>query len=113
MYLLLFSFFYYTVLIIIELRNAVLGCNLKNNRMISVCFQCKPFNIMVIQAYAPTSNTEEAERFYEDLQDLLELTPKKYVLFIIGDCNAKAGSQETHGVTGKLALEYRMKQGKG
>ena len=67
-------------------QNAVLGCNLKNNRMISVCFQVKPFNIMVIQAYAPTSNAEEAEieRFYEDLQDLLELTSKKDVLFIIG-----------------------------
>ena len=68
-------------------RNAVLGCNLKNNRMISVNFQGKPFNIMVIQVYAPTSNAEEAEveRFYEDLQDLLELTPKRDVLFIIGD----------------------------
>ena len=67
--------------------NAVLGCNLKNDRMISVCFQGKPFNITVIQVYAPTSNAEEAEveRFYEDLQDLLELTPKKDVLFIIGD----------------------------
>ena len=67
--------------------NAVLGCNLKNNRMISVRFQGKPFNVTVIQIYVPTSNIEEAEveRFYEDLQDLLELTPKKYVLFIIGD----------------------------
>ena len=67
--------------------NAVLGCNLKNDRMISVHFLGKPFNIMVIQAYAPTSNAEEAEveGFYEDLQDLLELTPKKDVLFIIGD----------------------------
>ena len=74
--------------------------------MISVCFQDKPFNIIVIQVYAPTSNTEEAEveRFYEDLQDLLELTPKKDVLFIIGDCNAKVGSQETPGVTGKFGL---------
>ena len=72
-------------------RNAVLGCNLKNGRMISVCFQGKPFNITVIQVYAPTSNAEEAEveQFYEDLQDLLELTPKKDVLFIIGDWNAK------------------------
>ena len=71
--------------------NAVLGCNLKNDRMISVRFQGKPFNITVIQAYAPTSNTEEAEveQFYEDLQDLLELTPPKDVLFIIGDWNAK------------------------
>ena len=72
--------------------------------MISVHFQGKPFNIRVIQAYAPTSNTEEAERFYEDLQDLLELTPKKDVLFIIGDWNAKVGSQETPGVTGKFGL---------
>ena len=70
-------------------------CNLKNDRMISVRFQGKPFNITVIQSYAPTSNTEEAERFYEDLQDLLELTPKKDILFIIGDWNAKVGSQET------------------
>ena len=70
-----------------RLQNAVLGCSLKNDRMISVCFQGKPFNIMVIQAYAPMSNTKEAEVewFYEDLQDLLELTPKKDVLFIIGD----------------------------
>ena len=82
---------------------AVLGCNLKNDRMISVRFQGKPFNITVIQAYAPTSNAEEAEvqRFYEDLQNLLELTPKTDVLFIIGDWNAKLGSQETPGVTGK------------
>src|SRR5574337_937193 len=77
-------------------QNAVLGCNLTNNRMISVCFQGKPFNITVIQAYAPTSNTEEAEVewFCEDLQDLLELTPKKDVLFLIGDWNAKLGSQK-------------------
>ena len=70
-----------------RLRNALLGCNLKNNKMISVHFQGKPFNIMVIQVYAPTSNTEEAEveQFYEDLSDHLELTPKKDVLFIIGD----------------------------
>ena len=78
-------------------RNAVLGCNLKNDRMISVRFQGKPSNITVIQVYAPTSNDEEAEveEFYEDPQDLLELTPKKDVLFIIGDWNAKVGSQET------------------
>ena len=81
--------------------------------MISVCFQGKPLNIMVIEVYASISNTEEAEQFYEDLQDLLELTPKKDVLFIIGDWNAKVGNQETPGVSGKLALEYRMKQGKG
>ena len=83
--------------------------------MISVCFQGKPFNIMVIQVCAPTSNAEEAEveRFYEDLQDLVELTPKKDVLFIIGDWNAKVGSQETPGVTGKFGLGMRKKQGKG
>ena len=71
--------------------NAVLGCNLKNDKMISVRFKGKPFNVTVIQAYAPISNAEEAEveRFYEDLQELLELTPKKDVLFIIGDWNAK------------------------
>ena len=97
-----------------RVRNAVLGCNLKNNRMISVHFQGKPFNITVIQVYALTSNAEEAEveRFYEDLQDLLELTPKKDVLFTIGDRNAKVGSQETPGVTGKFGLEIRKKQGK-
>ena len=78
--------------------------------MISVHFQGKPFNITVIQVYAPTSNAEEAKQFYEDLQDLLELTPKKDVLFIIGDWNAKVGSQETPGVTANLALEYGMKQ---
>ena len=74
--------------------------------MISVHFQGKPFNITVIQVYVPTSNDEEAEVewFYEDLQDLLELTPKKHVLFIIGDWNAKVGSQETPGVTGKFGL---------
>ena len=86
--------------------NAVLGCNLKNYRIISVRFQGKPFNITVIQVYALTSNAEEAEveRFYEELQELLELTPKKDVLFIIGDWNAKVGSQETPGVTGKFGL---------
>ena len=75
--------------------------------MISVRLQGKPFNITVIQGYAPTSNAEEAEveRVYEDLQDLLELTPKKDVLFIIGDWNAKVGSQETPGITGKFGLE--------
>ena len=81
--------------------------------MICIRFQGKPFDITVIQVYAPARNAEEAEveRFYEDLQDLLELTPKKDVLFIIGDWNAKVGSQETPGVTGKCGLEYRMKQG--
>ena len=89
-----------------RVRNAVLGCNLKNDRKISVRFQGKPFTITVIQVYALTSNAEEAEveQFYEDLQDLLELTPKKDVLFIIGDWNAKVGSQETPGVTGKFGL---------
>src|SRR5574341_2155055 len=88
------------------LLNAVLGCNLKNDRMISVHFQGKPFNITVIQVYASTSNAEEAEveRFYEDLQDLSELTPKKDVFFITGDWNAKVGSQETSRVTGKFGL---------
>ena len=81
--------------------------------MISVRLQSKPFNITVIQAYAPTSNAEEAEveRFYEDLQDLLELTPKKDVLFIMGDWNAKVGSQETPGVTGKFGLGVRNEAG--
>ena len=89
-----------------RVQNAVLGCNLINNRMISVHFQGKPFNIIVIQVYAPTSNAEEAEveRFYEDLQNLLELTPKKDVLFIIGDWNAKVGSQEIPGIVGKFGL---------
>ena len=96
-----------------RVRNAVLGCNLKNDRMISVWFQGKPFNITEIKAYAPTSNAEEAEveRFYEDLQDLLELTPKKDVLFIIGDWNAKEESQETPGVTGKFGLGTRNEAG--
>ena len=81
--------------------------------MISVHFQGKPFNILVIQAYAPTSNPEEAqvEWLYEDLQDLSELTPKKDVLFIIGDWNAKVGSQETPGVTGKFGLGVQNKAG--
>ena len=82
--------------------------------MISVHFQGKPFNITVIQAYAPTSNTEEVEveRFYEDLQDLLELKPQNDVLFIIGDWNAKVGSQETPGVTGKFGLGVQNEAGK-
>ena len=81
--------------------------------MISVHFQGKPFSITVIQAYAPTSNAEEAEveRFYEDLQELLELTPKKDVLFIIRDWNAKVGSQETPGVTGKFGLGVQKEAG--
>ena len=96
-----------------RVRNATPGCHLKNNRMISVRFQGKPFNIMVIQAYAPTSNAKEAEVewFYEVLQDLLELTPKKDVLFIIGDWNAKVGSQETPGVTGTFGLGVQNESG--
>ena len=93
--------------------NAVLGCNLKNNRTISVRFQGKLFNITVIQVYAPTSNAEEAEVewFYEDLQDLLELTPKNDALFIIGDWNGKVGSQQTSGVTGKAGLGVQNEAG--
>ena len=89
-----------------RVRNAVLGCTLKNDRIISVHFQGKPFNITVTQTYVPTSNAEEAEveQFYEDLQYLLELTPKKEVLFTIGDWNAKIGSQEIPGGTGKFGL---------
>ena len=91
----------------------MLGCNFKNDRMISVHFQGKTFNITVIQVYAPTSNAEEpeVEWFYEDLQDLLELTLKKDVLFIIGDWNAKVGSQETPGVTDKFGLGIRNEAG--
>ena len=93
--------------------NAVLGCNLKNDRMISVHFQHKPFNITVIQVCAPTKNAEEAEveQLYEDLQDLLELTPKKDVIFITGDWNAKVGSQETPGVTGRFGLGVQNEAG--
>ena len=96
-----------------RVRNAVLGCNLKNTRMICVRFQGKPFIITVIQVYAPAGSAEEAEVecFYEDLQDLLELTPPKDVLFIIGDWNAKVGSQETPGVTGKFGLGIRTEAG--
>ena len=96
-----------------RVRNAVLGCNLKNDRMISVRFQGKPFNITVIQAYAPISNTKEAEVewFYEDLQDLLELTPQKDVLFFIGDWNANVGSQEIPGVIVKFGLGVQNEAG--
>ena len=96
-----------------RVQNAVLGCNLKNNRIISVCFQGKPFNITVIQVYTPTSNAEEAEVewVYVDLQDLLELTPQKDVLFIIGDWNEKAGCQKTHGITGKFSLGMQNEAG--
>ena len=96
-----------------RVRNAVLGYNLKNDRMISAHFQSKPFNITVIQVYALTSNDEEAERFYEDLQDLLEITPKKEVIFIIGDWNAKVGSQETPGVIGKFGLGVQNEERQG
>ena len=96
-----------------RIQNAVLGCHLKNDRVISVRFQGKPFNVMVIQVYALTSNAKEAEveQFYEDLQDLLELTPKKDVLFIIADWNAKAGSQETPRVTGRCGLGVQNEAG--
>ena len=96
-----------------RVQNAVLGCNLKNNRMISVRFQGKPLNITIIQVYAPTRNAEEAEVewFNEDLQDLLEPTPKKDVLFLTGGWNAKVGSQETPGVTGKFGLGIRNEAG--
>jgi len=96
-----------------RVQNAVLGCHLKNDRMISVHFHGKPFNITVIQVYAPTSNVEEAEVewFYENLQDLLELTPQKVVLFIIGDWNAKIGSQEIPGVTCKFGLGVQNEAG--
>ena len=97
-----------------RVQNAVLGCSLKSDRMVSVHFQGKPFSITVIQVCAPTSNAEEAEVewFYEDLQNLLELTHPKDVLFMIGDWNAKVGSQETPGVTSKFGFGVQMKQGK-
>src|SRR5574337_775347 len=96
-----------------RVQNAVLGCNLKNDRMISVRFQGRPFNITVIQVYVPTSNAEEAEVewFYKDLQDLLELPPKKDVLFTIGDWNTKVGSQEIPRVTGKVDLGVQNEVG--
>ena len=91
----------------------VLGCNLKNDRMISVRFHGKPFNITVIQVYALTSNAEEAELewFYEDLHDLLELIHKKDIIFIIGDWNAKVGNQEIPGVTGKFGCGVQREAG--
>ena len=94
-------------------QNAVVGYNLKNSRMNLIYFQGKPFNITVIQVYAPTSNAKEAEvyQLYKDLEDLLELTPKKDVLFIIGDWNAKVGSQEIPGVTGKFGLGIQNEAG--
>ena len=94
-------------------QNAVFGSNLKNNRIITICFQGKPFNITVIQVYTLISSAEEAEFewFYEDLQNLLELTPKKYVLFIIGDWTAKVGSLEIPGVIGKFGLVIQKEAG--
>ena len=102
-----------TLIVNKRIWNAVLGCNLKNNRVISLHFQGKPLNIKVIQLYALTNNTEEAEVewFYEDVQDLLELTPPKNVLFIIGDWDAKVGSQEIPGVTGKFGLGVQNEAG--
>ena len=98
-----------------RVRNAVLGCNLKNNRMISVHFQGKPFNIMVIQVYAPISNAEETEveRFYEDLQDLVELTSPKRCPFHYRGLECKVGSQETPGVTGKFGPGIWNEAGQG
>ena len=93
-----------------RVQNAVLGCNLKNKRMVSVHFQGKPFNITVIQVYI-NAEEAEAEQFYEDLQDLLELTPKRDVLFIIGVWNAKVGSQEIPGVTSKFGLGVQNEAG--
>ena len=99
-----------------RIRNAnsfEFACNLKNDRMISVHFHGKPFNITVIQVYGPTINAKEDEvkQFYEHLQDLLEVTPPKYILFIIEDWNAKVGSQETPGVTGKFGLGVQNEAG--
>ena len=96
-----------------RVQNAVLGCSLKNDRIISVHFQGKPFSITVIQVYDPATNAQEAEVewFYEDLQDLLELAPKKDVLFIIGDWNAKVGNQEIPGVIGKFGLGVQNEAG--
>ena len=96
-----------------RIQNAVVGCNLKNNRMISVHFQGKLLSITVIQVCVPTSNAEEAEveQFYEDLQDLLEPTLKKDVLFIIGDWNAKVGSQGIPSVTGRFGLDVQNEAG--
>ena len=96
-----------------RVQNAALGCNLKNNRMISVHFQGKPINITVIQVYAPATNAKEAEvkQVYDDLQDLLELTPKRDVLFIIGDWNAKVGSQEIPGVIFGFGVQNEAGQG--
>ena len=102
-----------TLIVNKRVQNAVLGCHLKNERMISVCFQSKPSNITVIQVYAQGSNAEEAkiEWYHEDLQELLKLTPKKDVLFMIGDWNAKVESQGMLGVAGKFGLGVQNKAG--
>ena len=102
-----------TIIVNKRVQNAVLGCSLKKDRMVLVCFQGKSFSITVIQVYAPASNAEEAEVewFYEDLQDLLELTPPKDILFVRGDWNAKAGSQEILEVTGKFVLGVQTEVG--
>ena len=96
-----------------RVQNTVLWCNLKSNRMISVHFQSKPLKITVIQVYAPSTNAKKAEVewSYEDVQDLLELTPKRYVLFIIGDWNAKVGRQEIPVITGKFGLGVQIESG--
>ena len=96
-----------------RVQNAVLGCNLKKDRMISVHFQGKPFNITVIQVYAPTTSAKEAEvdQCYEDLEDLLELTPKRDILFITEDRNAKVGSHEIPRITSKFGLRVQNEAG--
>ena len=96
-----------------RVQNAVLGCNIKNDRMILVCFQGEPFNITVIHVYTPTTNAKETEvdQFYEKLEGHLELTPKRDVLFITGDWNAKVGSQEILGIIGKFGLEEQNEAG--
>ena len=103
-----------TLIVNKRVQSAVFGCNLKSDRMISVHFQGKAFNITVIQVSAPTINAEEAqvEWFDEELQEILELTPTKKSFLIIGDWNTKVGSQEIPAVTGKFGLEYKTKQGK-
>ena len=102
-----------TIIVNKRVQNAVLGCSLKNDRIISARFQGKPFSITVIPVCVPTNNAEEAEvkRFYSDLKELLELTSKKDVLFIVGDWNAKVGSQEIPGVTGKFGFGIQNKAG--
>ena len=97
-----------------RVQNAVVGCKLKSNRIISAHFQGKPFNITEIQVYAPTTNANEAEvdQFYKDLEDFQELTPEKDVLSMIGDWNVKGGSQQIPGVTGKFGLQVKNEAGR-